>query len=112
MHNIKQVLKTYYGYDEFRPLQKDIIMNTIGGGDSLVLMPTGGGKSLCFQMAALMMNGIAVIVSPLISLMKDQVERLRMNGIAAEALNSSNDEEYNRDIINRCMDGKVKMLYI
>ena len=112
MNNIEQVLKTYYGYDEFRPLQKDIIMNAIGGGDSLVLMPTGGGKSLCFQMAALMMNGMAVVVSPLISLMKDQVEGLRMNGIAAEALNSSNDEGYNRDIINRCMDGKVKMLYI
>ena len=112
MNNIEQVLKTYYGYDEFRPLQKDIILHTIGGGDSLVLMPTGGGKSLCFQMAALMMDGMAVIVSPLISLMKDQVEGLRMNGIAAEALNSSNDEGYNRDIINRCVDGKVKMLYI
>lgn len=111
MNNIEQVLKTYYGYDEFRPLQKDIIMHTIGGGDSLVLMPTGGGKSLCFQMAALMMDGMAVVVSPLISLMKDQVEGLRMNGIAAEALNSSNDEVYNRNIINRCMDGKVKMLY-
>ena len=112
MNNIEQVLKTYYGYDEFRPLQKDIILHTIDGGDSLVLMPTGGGKSLCFQMAALMMDGMAVIVSPLISLMKDQVEGLRMNGIAAEALNSSNDERYNHDIINRCMDGKVKMLYI
>ena len=112
MNNIEQVLKTYYGYDEFRPLQRDIIMNAIGGDDSLVLMPTGGGKSLCFQMAALIMNGMAVIVSPLISLMKDQVEGLRMNGIAAEALNSSNDEGYNHDIINRCMDGKVKMLYI
>jgi len=87
-------------------------MHTISGNDSLVLMPTGGGKSLCFQMSALLMDGMAVIVSPLISLMKDQVEGLRMNGIAAEALNSSNDEGYNRDIINRCMDGKVKMLYI
>ena len=112
MNNLEQVLKTYYGYDGFRPLQKEIILHTIGGGDSLVLMPTGGGKSLCFQMAALMMDGMAVIVSPLISLMKDQVEGLRMNGIAAEALNSSNDEGYNRNIINRCVDGKVKMLYI
>ena len=112
IQGIKQVLKTYYGYDSFRPLQEEIIMHTISGGDSLVLMPTGGGKSLCFQMAALLTDGMAVIVSPLISLMKDQVEGLRMNGIAAEALNSSNDEGYNRDIINRCVDGKVKMLYI
>ncbi len=112
IQGIEQVLKTYYGYDSFRPLQEEIIMHTIGGGDSLVLMPTGGGKSLCFQMAALLTDGMAVIVSPLISLMKDQVEGLRMNGIAAEALNSSNDEGYNRDIINRCVDGKVKMLYI
>lgn len=109
---MKRVLKRYYGYDEFRPLQEDIIKHTISGGDSLVLMPTGGGKSLCFQMAALLMDGMAVIVSPLISLMKDQVEGLRMNGIAAEALNSSNDEGYNRDIINQCVAGKVKMLYI
>ena len=114
MNNEKlyRTLKSYFGYDEFRPLQKEIIMHTIGGSDSLVLMPTGGGKSLCFQMVALMMEGTAVIVSPLISLMKDQVEGLRMNGIAAEALNSSNDEGYNRDIINRCMEGKVKLLYI
>ena len=112
IQDIKQALKTYYGYDSFRPFQEEIIMHTIGGGDSLVLMPTGGGKSLCFQMSALLMDGMAVIVSPLISLMKDQVEGLRMNGIAAEALNSSNDEGYNRDIINRCVEGKVKMLYI
>ena len=109
---MKQILKKYFGFDTFHPLQEDIIKHTMNGGDSLVLMPTGGGKSLCFQMAALMMEGMAVIVSPLISLMKDQVESLRLNGIAAEALNSGNDEDYNRYIINRCVEGKVKLLYI
>lgn len=112
IEKLKKVLKTYYGYDDFRPLQEEIIIHTINGGDSLVLMPTGGGKSLCFQVSALLLDGMAVVVSPLISLMKDQVESLRMNGIAAEALNSSNDEAYNRDVINRCTEGKVKLLYI
>lgn len=107
-----QLLKKYYGYDSFRPLQEEIIGNAVDGGDSLVLMPTGGGKSLCFQMAALMMDGLAVVVSPLISLMKDQVDGLVVNGIAAEMLNSSNDEEYNRDILSRCVRGEVKLLYI
>lgn len=106
------MLKTKFGYDTFRPMQEKIICHTIDGGDSLVLMPTGGGKSLCFQISALAMDGMAVIVSPLISLMKDQVEALKANGIAAEALNSSNDEGKNRDIINRCLEGKVKLLYI
>ncbi len=112
IEKLKKVLKTYYGYDDFRPLQEEIIIHTINGGDSLVLMPTGGGKSLCFQVSALLLDGMAVVVSPLISLMKDQVESLRMNGIAAEALNSSNDEAYNRNVINRCTEGKVKLLYI
>ena len=112
IEKLKKVLKTYYGYDDFRPLQEEIIIHTINGGDSLVLLPTGGGKSLCFQVSALLLDGMAVVVSPLISLMKDQVESLRMNGIAAEALNSSNDEAYNRDVINRCTEGKVKLLYI
>ena len=107
-----RLLKTKFGYDPFRPMQEKIICHTIDGGDSLVLMPTGGGKSLCFQISALAMDGMAVIVSPLISLMKDQVEALKANGIAAEALNSSNDEGKNRDIINRCLEGKVKLLYI
>ena len=107
-----RLLKTKFGYDTFRPMQEKIICHTIDGGDSLVLMPTGGGKSLCFQISALAMDGMAVIVSPLISLMKDQVEALKANGIAAEALNSSNDEVKNRDIINRCLEGKVKLLYI
>lgn len=107
-----RLLKTKFGYDTFRPMQEKIICHTIDGGDSLVLMPTGGGKSLCFQISALAMDGMAVVVSPLISLMKDQVEALKANGIAAEALNSSNDEGKNRDIINRCLEGKVKLLYI
>ncbi len=110
--NIRQILKTNFGYDTFRPMQEAIILHTVKGGDSLVLMPTGGGKSLCFQMAALVMEGMAVVVSPLISLMKDQVGSLRANGIVAEALNSSNDEWLNRNIIERCIAGKVKLLYI
>lgn len=109
---IYKTLKSYFGYDTFRPMQEEIIQHTITGGDSLVLMPTGGGKSLCFQVSALVMGGMAVIISPLISLMKDQVGALKANGISAEALNSSNDEGLNRNIITRCLQGQVKLLYI
>ena len=81
-------MKTYFGYDTFRPMQKEIIAHTLKGGDSLVLMPTGGGKSICFQISALLKNGLAVIVSPLISLMKDQVDSLKANGILAHCISS------------------------
>ena len=107
-----QTLKTYFGYESFRPLQEEIIQNLLDRKDSLVLMPTGGGKSICYHLPALLCEGTAVVVSPLISLMKDQVETLRANGIAAGALNSSNDETENANLRRACIEGKLKLLYI
>ena len=109
---IHEILKHYYGYDEFRPLQEDIIRHAIGGNDALVLMPTGGGKSLCYQIPALVLPGTAIVVSPLISLMKDQVETLKANGIEAEALNSSGDQTSDVIIRRKCAGGLLRLLYI
>ena len=109
---MKQLLKNYFGYDEFRPLQEGIIKHVIQKKDSLVLMPTGGGKSLCYQLPALYFKGITIVVSPLIALMKDQVDALKLNGIEAEYINSSLSPLEITTIQDRVRAGQIKILYI
>jgi ATP-dependent DNA helicase RecQ len=105
-------LKQYYGYDRFRPMQETVIRTLLDGRDSLVLMPTGGGKSVCFQIPALMKPGVCLVVSPLIALMKDQVEALLLNGIPAAFLNSTQSSREQREIEQDCQAGKLKLLYV
>lgn len=106
------LLKKYFGYDEFRPLQEEIIKNVTGGRDTFVLMPTGGGKSLCYQLPALHFNGLTVVISPLIALMKDQVDSLIVNGISAAYINSSLSSQEINEIQRKIISGEIKILYI
>ena len=108
----KLVLKTVFGYDNFRPLQKDIITNVLKGHDTLAVMPTGGGKSLCYQLPALIMPGLTVVVSPLISLMQDQVASLKTAGIHSAFLNSTLSWEEYCTAVNDIKSGQVKIVYV
>ncbi len=109
---IHELLKKHFGYDEFRPQQENIINNVFAGKDTFVLMPTGGGKSLCYQLPALMLPGITLVISPLIALMKDQVDGLKANGISAEFINSTLTLEEMMSIQKRVLSGNVKILYV
>ena len=107
------LLRSCYGYDSFRGNQWDIISHTLDGGDSIVLMPTGGGKSLCYQIPGLMSDdGFAIVISPLLALMNDQIDALQQNGVPALALNSEKTDSENRQTVDLLMQGKVKLLYI
>lgn len=112
MNDIHHILKKYWGYDDFRPLQEDIIRSVMAGKDTLALMPTGGGKSLCFQVPALARDGICVVVSPLIALMQDQVANLQKLGIKALALHSGMSYKEIDYSLDRCVHGDIKLLYV
>ena len=109
---MKTTLKKHFGYDEFRPLQEEIIKRVLSGKDCVVLMPTGGGKSLCFQLPALMLPGITIVISPLISLMKDQVDALRTNGITADMINSTLSPVEIEGVMENAKTGQLKILYL
>src|SRR4030088_249666 len=105
-------LKKFFGYDQFRPLQEQIIADALAGRDVFALMPTGGGKSLCFQLPALLREGLTIVVSPLISLMKDQVDALQASGIAATFLNSALDRHEAVEALRGLKRGECRLFYV
>ena len=112
VENLHHTLKTRFGFGEFREHQEEIIRHVLNGGHALVIMPTGGGKSICYQLPALLRDGFALVISPLISLMNDQVRSLRANGIVAGALHSGTSGEENRAIHQQIQNGELKILFI
>ncbi len=110
--DIYELLKTYFGYETFRPNQQEIIDNVLNQQDTIAIMPTGGGKSLCFQLPALALSGTAIVISPLIALMKDQVDGLTANGISAAFYNSSQASEEQQEILKQLQNGELKLLYV
>jgi ATP-dependent DNA helicase RecQ len=108
----RQVLQSVFGYEDFRPRQEEIVDHLVAGGDALVLMPTGGGKSLCYQIPALVRPGVAVVVSPLIALMDDQVAALRQAGVDAACLNSTLDPDEARAVEGAVASGDLDLLYV
>ncbi|WP_298317183.1 DNA helicase RecQ [uncultured Aquimarina sp.] len=109
---ILSTLKEYFGYDSFRPLQQEIIDSVFNGLDNMVVMPTGGGKSICYQLPALLLPGITLVISPLIALMKDQVDGLLSNGVQASFVNSSQNENEQQEIYQKLLDKDIKLLYV
>jgi ATP-dependent DNA helicase RecQ len=109
---MKNILRKYFGFSKFRPLQEEIVKSVLKKKDVFVLMPTGGGKSLCFQIPALIVEGITLVISPLIALMKDQVDSLKVNGIQAEFINSTLTIGEIREAKERVLRGEVKVLYV
>lgn len=107
-----ETLRRYWGYDTFRPVQEEIIMSVLGGRDTLGLLPTGGGKSLTFQVPAMMLDGLTLVITPLISLMKDQVDNLRERGIKAYYLQASTTRREHNLVMDRCAMGLTKLLYV
>ena len=112
MEKLLALLKQFFGYPSFRPLQAEIIQHVLSGKDALILMPTGGGKSICYQLPAIYLPGLTLVISPLIALMKDQVEGLVANGIPAASLNSLMSEAEVQQVKQLCVQGKIKLLYI
>ncbi|WP_266206115.1 RecQ family ATP-dependent DNA helicase [Pontibacter kalidii] len=112
MQDIHHILQTYWGYDSFRPLQEDIVASVLAGQDTLALLPTGGGKSICFQVPAMALDGICLVITPLIALMKDQVENLKKRGVSATAVYSGMSRHEIDIALDNCVYGGVKFLYL